>query len=168
MVRERGYSLMEMVVAMAVFGVFLIILTMLTAEMRQYEARLPVNFMRHPQITAVMSRLRQDVHDAWLTNPYPEEFEEYEQGPNLLIVQGMRGGGLQTIIWDFREPGIVKRISYNVGIATTWTARGVPPDFKVQLEAVDVGASEWGTRVMARDRNGRISIDQILQPRAHN
>jgi len=165
-----GYSLLEVVVAMAVFGVFLLILGILTVEMRRQEKRMPVNFLRHPQIAVVVSKLRRDVLDAFGGDPYPKEFQGYTQTPKTLIVQTLQeNGGTQTIIWDFRTPREVHRHAYNVGVSTEWTARGLPED----LSSLDIGAigmkntKAWAVRITAQDSNGRIAIDQIFQPRAH-
>lgn len=167
--RVAGYSLLEVVVAMAVFGVFLLILGTLTVEMRRQEKRMPVNFLRHPQIAVVVSKLRRDVLDAFGGEPYPKEFRGYTQTPKTLIVQSLQeSGGLQTIIWDFRTPGEVHRHAYNFGVATDWTARGLPED----ISALDIGAiglkgeKTWAVRITAQDSNGRTAIDQVFQPRA--
>lgn len=167
---SSGYTLLEVVVAMAVFGIFLLILGMLTVEMRSQEKRMPVNFLRHPQIVTVVSKLRRDVQDAFGPEPYPEAFKEYTQTPQTLIIQSVQqNGGVQTIVWDFRDAGVVKRRAWNVGVATDWTARGVPADFSstFQLEAVEMKGRPYGVRITAHDGEGRIAIDQILQPRAH-
>ena len=66
--RERGFTLMEVVVALTIFGVFIIICAILTKEMMGYEKKMPVNFLMNPQVSAVVSRLRRDVEDA--TAPY--------------------------------------------------------------------------------------------------
>jgi prepilin-type N-terminal cleavage/methylation domain-containing protein len=170
--RAAGYTLLEVIIAMALFGVFILILTMLTAEMRKYEQRLPVNFMRHPQITAVLSRMRQDVLDADIAGMYPDTAgadDEYEQGEKVLIVRVWRMTGAQTVVWDFRKPGEVRRISYNVGQESTWVARGVPPEFSsaIKIDALDLGRA-YATHITATDRNGKLAIDQIYQPRAHH
>jgi len=168
--RTAGYTLLEVVVAMAVFGIFLMILGVLTVEMRAQEKRMPVNFLRHPQIVVVISKLRRDVQDAFSANPYPEVFREYSQSPKMLIVQSVQeSGGVQTIVWDFRTSGEVHRHAYNVGVSTDWTARGLPADFSnsIEVDAVGIPGRPWGVRVTARDGEGRIAIDQILQPRAH-
>lgn len=172
LVRQRlaGYTLLEVVVSMAIFGIFLFVLAILTSEMRAYEKRLPVNFMRHPQISSVLARLRRDVLDAHGADPYPETFKDYTQGPQTLIIESVQpNGGVNTIVWDFSTPGEVRRRAYNVGVATTWRARGVPEDFSRNLvvDAVDIPGRPWGVRITARDGKGRIAIDQILQPRAH-
>lgn len=168
--RVAGYTLLEVVVAMAVFGVFLLILGMLTVEMRSQERRMPVNFLRHPQIAVVVAKLRRDVQDAFGPNPYPESFKEYTQTSQTLIVQSVQeNGGVQTIVWDFREARVVKRRAWNVGVPTDWTSRGLPAEFSstFKLQAVGIPNRPWGVRISAKDGEGRVAIDQILQPRAH-
>ena len=71
------------------------------------------------------------------------------------------------MIWDFSKPGEVLRRSYNVGVKTDWVARGVPPEFAVEIEAVKFAGRPYGVRIVAKDQEGRVAIDQILQPRAH-
>jgi prepilin-type N-terminal cleavage/methylation domain-containing protein len=167
---QRGYTLLEVVVAMAVFGLFLLILGTLTVEMRAQEKRMPVNFLRHPQVVVVVSKLRRDVLDAFGSAPYPESFREYTQTPQTLIIQSVQeSGGVQTIVWDFRTAGEVHRHAYNVGVSTDWTARGLPADFSstFAVGAIEIPGRPWGVRIKARDGRGRIAIDQILQPRAH-
>ena len=61
--RERGFTLLEVIVAMSIFGVFLYIVFSLTSDMRGWEKRLPVNFMRNPQVMSVVARMRRDVMD---------------------------------------------------------------------------------------------------------
>ena len=63
--------MIEVVVTLAIFGTFLAIIVVLTAEMRKNEQRHPINYMAHPEVSAVMARLRKDVLD---TTYYPEEF----------------------------------------------------------------------------------------------
>lgn len=172
MVRRRlaGYTLLEIVVSMAVFGIFLMILIALTSEMNSYEKKLPVNFMKHPQVTAVVSRLRKDVLDATLSNTYPTEWPtanpQYTQTSETLILTSLQeDGSLRTVVWDFREEGIVTRRSYNVGVPTDWIARGLPAQMSV--DSVEFPGRLYGVRLTAKDKKGRIAIDQIFQPRAH-
>lgn len=167
----RGYTLLEVVIAMAVFGMFLLMVTMLTSEMRNLEKRMPVDFMSHPQVAAVLSRLRRDVEDVHGANPYPTNAGSYSQTPQTLILESVQpNGGLQTIVWDFSSPGVAVRHATNVGITTDWTARGLPPEFSNQfaIDAIDIPGRPYGVRVTARDQKGRIAIDQLFQPRAHD
>jgi type II secretory pathway component PulJ len=170
--RERGYSLLEVVVMLAVFGVVLVIFFTLTAELRLWEKRLPVNYMRHPQVAAVMMRLRKDVLDAYMPlGPYVDEEGDYESGEKILIIATLlEEGTVQTVVWDFSKPGVVQRIAYNTGLkAGTWTARGLPVEFskEVGIAAVEFEGRPYGVQIRATDEDGRIAIDQILQPRSH-
>ena len=67
--RTRGYTLMEVVVAMALFGVFLFIIVTLTAEMRRNEKKWPVNFFAHPEVGSVLARMRRDIYDSTVAAP---------------------------------------------------------------------------------------------------
>ena len=163
--RELGYTLMEVVVAMAIFGIFLLITAQLTREMAGYEKRLPVNFLTHPQVSAVLSRLRKDVADA--TSPYyVDSYAMYTQSPTTLILYSLQPSGFaETIVWDFSTPGEARRRAFSVGAPTSsWLARGVP-SFRVADFPVD--GHPDSVRVTAVDEHGHISIDQIFQPRSH-
>lgn len=168
--RQRGYSLLEVVIAMAIFGLFLSILAVLTVEMRGYEERLPVNFMRHPQVISVVARLRRDVLDAHGKSPYRNEHEGYTMSEKTLILESVQANGsVQTVVWDFSTPGEVRRRAWNVGVPTDWVARGLPEDFTsgIVIDAVSIPGRPWGVRIIAKDRKGQTAIDQLLQPRAH-
>lgn len=165
---QRGYSLIEITVAMAIFSTFLAILFILTSEMRKYEQRLPINYTRHPQLSAVVTRLRRDVLDAHGRSPYRNAYEGYAASHKVLILETVQRDGVHTVVWDFGQPGEVHRIDWKVGYKTEWVARGVPKDFdSIQIEPLKTGSdAAWATRVIATDSEGHIVIDQILQPRA--
>lgn len=159
----RGFTLIEIVMVLVVFGVFLMILVQLTADMMFYQRKYPVNFMAHPQIAAVVSRLRRDVAD---TSPpyYPASYGIYTQGPKTLILEVLVDGGVKHVVWDFSKQGEVHRLSYNVGVETEWLARGVP-DF--QVVDFPIPNRPDSVRIQAQDAGGRLAIDQIFQPRPH-
>jgi prepilin-type N-terminal cleavage/methylation domain-containing protein len=166
---QRGYTLLEVVVAMTIFGIFLAVLFQLTAEMRYYEKRLPVNMHRHPQVIAVLARLRRDVLDAHGRTPYKDSYGEYTASRKVLIVETVNAsGGVETVVWDFRTPREVRRRAYIVGNPDDWVARGLPLDFsRLEIEPIRTGTdAAWAARIRATDEKGRIAIDTILQPRA--
>lgn len=173
--RERGFTLIEVVYVLAIFGVFLWMLTVMTEELRRQELRYPIDFMQHPQITAVMSRLRRDVIDAslWLdpqtgskTPMYPSGIATYTQSPNTLIVYTIMGTGFgQTVVWDFGKQGEARRIAYSAGmVISDWVARGVP---KFEISTYEIPNRPYAVRIRARTRKGNLAIDQIFQPRTH-
>lgn len=165
--REKGYTLAEMVVSVAVFGVIVAIFSILAAEMRAHQARLPVNFMRHPQVSAVISRVRRDVQDS--DGDYRKNHDGYTASPQVLIMERLHEtGGVRMVIWDFSEPGVARRREYNVGVVTEWVARGLPVSAKFDVDAIGFPQRPWGVRLKVEDAEGRLAIDQILQPRAHN
>jgi prepilin-type N-terminal cleavage/methylation domain-containing protein len=167
--RQDGYSLLEMVVALAIFGMFCAVLFQLTAEMRFYEKRLPVNYHKHPQVIAVLARMRRDVMDAHGRTPYRNSFGPYTASEKVLIVEIVApAGGVDTVVWDFRTAREVHRIAFHVGVPDQWIARGLPPDFSnVDIEAIRINENAaWATHIVAKDDRGRIAIDTILQPRA--
>lgn len=163
----RGYSLLEVTVSMAVFGIFIAIFFILTADMRRWEKQLPVNLLRNPQMHTVLARLRRDIVDAHGTKPYRNEHAGYTASSQVLIIETLRSDGLRTVVWDFRTPGVAHRREYNVGVPTDWIARGLPKELQAfEIDAVSTNAASWATEIKAKDEKGRLAIHQIYQPRA--
>ena len=81
--RERGFSLIEISVTLALFGLFLLIIAVLTAEMRRSERRFPINFMTHPDVGVVVARLRRDVYDS---KYFPDAWQTYTQSDETPIL----------------------------------------------------------------------------------
>ena len=162
--RKRGYTLMEVVVALAIFGTFLAIIVVLTAEMRRNEQRYPINFMAHPEVGGVMARLRKDVLD---TKYYPSDFQGYQQTPKTLILYTLRQTGFgETVVYDFRTRGEVHRKAFTgAQLNAEWIARGVP-NFEIGSFSLDTGQD--AVRITARDNDNRVAIDEIFVPRPHD
>ena len=162
--RRRGYSLMEVVVTLAVFGMLLLIVTVVTAEMRANEKRYPINYLAHPEVGSVMARLRKDVLD---TKYYPDAFQGYEQTPETLILYTLRQSGFaETVVYDFRTHGAVHRKVFNATEMTgDWVANGVPV-FQKSWLSLDTG--QTAVRITATDDQNRLAIDQIFVSRPHD
>jgi prepilin-type N-terminal cleavage/methylation domain-containing protein len=161
--RERGFTLLEITVALAILGFFLVMSAMLASEMSRYERRMPVNFMSHPQVSALVSRIRRDVEDAAMPY-YPESYETYVQGPDTLILYSLDPTP-KHVVWDFSQKGVARRRVYNVGNMTSeWIARGVP---SVTIGTAQLPGSTDPVRITAYDEHGHLAIDQVFQPRAH-
>jgi prepilin-type N-terminal cleavage/methylation domain-containing protein len=162
--REHGYTLLEIVVTLAVFGIFLFIIVALTADMRANEKRYPVNYMAHPEASAVMARLRKDIFD---TKWYPHDHQGYEQGPQTLLLYTLDQTGFgKTVVYDFRTRGEVHRKEFNATLLINeWVAHGVP-DFHFTDFRLDSG--QIGARITATDEQNRLAIDEIFFPRPHD
>lgn len=162
--RQRGYSLVEMLVVIAVFGGFLMIMVIVTAEMKRVERKWPIDFLTHPDSSAVVARLRKDVADALY---YPTEFEGYTQTPQTLLIYSLqRNGAGYTVVYDFRQRGIVLRKAYSGKVVVEdWTAHGVPA-FLISDYTLDTG--HIAVRLTAVDSGGNLAIDEIFIPRAHS
>jgi prepilin-type N-terminal cleavage/methylation domain-containing protein len=162
--RSRGYTLLEIVVTLAIFGIFLFIIVALTADMRANEKRYPINYMAHPEVNSVMARLRKDIFD---TTYYPATFQSYQQTPKTLILYTLQQTGFgETVIWDLRTEGEVHRKSFNASQQTgDWVARGVP---QFQIGSFTLGSGRDAVRITANDENNRLAIDEIFVPRPHN
>jgi prepilin-type N-terminal cleavage/methylation domain-containing protein len=171
---RRGYTLVETIVVLTIFGGFLLIIFIVTSEMQRMEKKFPVNFVTHPYVSAVLSRLRKDVLDA--TYPYyptavepapiPPPSIPYEQTPETLLLYTLQETGYaQTIVWDFRVTGEVRRKAYSAGaLVSDWVARGVP---KFKIDTVTIPTSPDAVRISAVDSRGRTAVDQVLTPRPH-
>ena len=161
--RQRGYTLMEVVVTLAVFGIFMWIVVVLTADMRANEKRYPVNFMAHPEVGAVMARLRKDIFD---TKYYPATFQDFQQTRRTLILYTLQQTGFgETVIWDLRTHGEVHRKAFNASQQTAdWVARGVP-DFQIGSFSA---SGRDAVRITATDEQGHLAIDEIFIPRPHD
>lgn len=161
---RRGFTLLELIVSMSILTIFLGIVFSLTLEMYGWQKRLPIDYHKHPQIIAVVSRMRRDVQDAHTLTPYYETYKEFKDSEKTLILETVtESGGTQVIVWDFSTPGTALRRAYNVGNYTDWRARGVPVDFTIETEEDAEHADT--VYLQATDKEGRIAIQQVFFPR---
>ena len=162
--RARGFTLMEVVFTIAIFGVFLLIIVSLTMNMRKNEEKYPVNFMTHPEVASVIARLRKDVFD---TKYYPAAFQGYSQSNKTLLLYTLRTSGFaETVVYDFRTNGEVHRKAFNAtSLSSDWVARGVPT---FEIGDYKVLTGQDAVRIKAYDKNGKLAIDEIFLPRAHD
>ncbi|MEA2339882.1 MAG: hypothetical protein QOE82_3889 [Thermoanaerobaculia bacterium] len=160
--RARGYTLMEVVVVLAVFGVFLFIVVTMTAEMRRNEKKWPVNFFAHPEVGSVLARMRRDIYDS---TALLDNFETYSSSPVTLIVYTInQDGTAETVVWDFSKPHEVHRRAYKATLLSSeWMARGLPL-FVTLPESMPSG--QQAVRVRALDGK-KLAIDELFVPRPH-
>jgi prepilin-type N-terminal cleavage/methylation domain-containing protein len=162
--RRRGYTLLEIVVVMALFGVFLFILVTITYEMRRNEKKWPVNFFSHPEVGSVLARMRRDILDS---TSFPDSIDKYSQSPTTLIVYTInQDGTAETVVWDFSQPGEAHRAAYKATLLSSeWRAHEVPI-FVSSLEPLESGDAQQ-VHIRAIDKEGKLAIDEIFVPRPH-
>lgn len=153
---RRGASLVELVVAMAVFGFFLLIIAALSGEFRRADETIRFAWFRHPETISIATRIRRDI---LASSGYPSAFQGMEQEPTRLILDA---GPARTIVWTFGE--IVQRDAWQGStIEATWKARAAPA---FSVDAWETPNGETGVRLIGRDGNGGLIVDQLVIPRA--
>jgi prepilin-type N-terminal cleavage/methylation domain-containing protein len=161
--RARGYTMMEIVITMALFGVFLFIIVTMTAEMRRNEKKWPVNFFAHPEVGSVLARMRRDIYDSTVR---PDNFLTFSSSPLTLIVYTINNDGTaETVVWDFTTPGEVHRKAFKATLLSSeWMAGGLPL-FTATTEPMPSGQD--AIRIQAMDKEKKLAIDELIVPRPH-
>lgn len=165
--RARGYSLMEIVIAMALFGVLLFIIVTLTSEMGRNEKKWPINFFTNPEVGSVLARIRRDVYDSTSLLP---GYDTYTSSPTTLIVYtiSVDRSSAETVVWDFSKPGEVHRKAFRAAqLSSQWDARGVPVFFCPSCSVQESINGEADVHIQAIDKEGKLAIDEIFVPRPH-
>jgi hypothetical protein len=154
--RPRGAGLLELVVAMAVFGIFLLILTSLAGEYRTLDREIRFGWFIHPDDAAVATRMRRDVLDSV---GYPESFGGMEQAADTLLLSGK---GARTVVWDFSD-AFARREEWkgNVRVAS-WTANATR---RFEVAAWSAPDGSTGVRLVGKSEKGGIVVDRIFVPR---
>lgn len=161
--RQRGYSLVEALVTLAIFGIVVMILAGLNMQMTRALRTFPFNYMQHPSVAAVIARVRRDVSD---TVYYPAEFQGWEQTPRTLVLDTVdENGHAYTVVYDFRSAGQAhRRVFTGPQEVSHWIAHAVPA-FRVDSSTV---GEQTAVELTAVDNKGHLAIDQIFVPRPHS
>lgn len=158
----RGFSLIELVVVIAILGVLVMVLASVGSDNTRLERRTKIDMFTHPEKGAVIARVRADVTDA--RRNYPD-FGDYTQTPETLILEKPAPPGVPDVhvVWDFREQGLAKRLEFEGIIQRSeWIARDVP---KYVVGTYEMPSGDFAVRLQAVDSQGRIVVDQIVLPR---
>lgn len=154
--RARGAGLLELVVAMAVFGIFLLILTSLAGEYRRLDRQIRFGWFLHPDDMAVAARMRRDVLDS---RGYPESFGAQEQTPRTLLLAGK---GASTVVWAFEEE-LARREEWKGNVlVSSWRARAAR---RFEVGAWDTPGGATGVHLVGRTAEGRVVVDRLFVPR---
>lgn len=151
-----GSSLIELVVAMAVFGVFLLILTALAGEYRRLDRQLRYAWFVHPDDMAVATRLRRDVLDS---RGYPDSFGTDQQTPTTLLLSR---SAARTVVWRFAESSVRREEWKGAVLVETWTAKATR---RFEIDAWEAPDGATGVHLIGRTDEGRTVVDRVFAPR---
>lgn len=156
-------TLIEVSIGLAIFGVFLLILVSLQAEMVRFDRSVLLKMHDHPDLQSLLSRVRRDVLES--VN-YPLTFDSFSQSPDTLIVSNVEvDGTVNTIVYDFSQDRVATRHLYRAStLSDSWSARGVP---QVRVESFDMPEGVVAVRIKVVSEEGVTIIDRVFQPRIH-
>ncbi|MBI2214637.1 MAG: prepilin-type N-terminal cleavage/methylation domain-containing protein [Acidobacteria bacterium] len=161
--RSAGYTLVEMLVAVALFGIFLTVLVGLQGEFLRHDRSVRVALFSHPAPFAVLARLRRDILDS---RDYPNAEGTWKQTPQTLLLEVESDEGKRrVVVWDFRDGSVARRLEFENGQpVAAWKARAVP---LYDIAIWNAPGGRVGVRVSAKDKEGNAVVDQLVMPRAH-
>lgn len=163
--RRNGYSLVEMVFALAIFSMLILVVVGLENQMLRLDRSMRIKFMVHPDDMAVIARLRRDVVDA---QGYPTSLGRYRQSPTTLILSGRtEEGAIEEVVYDFDTRGLARRLTYSGNQKTgEWVGRGLPK-FRISSFEMPEDAG-LAVRLRGYDSKDQLIVDQIVFPRREN
>jgi len=157
---RRGASLLELLIALSIFGVFLIVIMVLQREAIRFDRQVQIQWKDHVHPSAIAARLERDVREA---SSYPASFLHFTQSSSTLLLRRSGNGPQQTIIYEF-ENGMTRRREYkNESPEHYWEARGVP---RFVVTAITSESGNVGVQLTGIDARSRIIIENAFFPRA--
>lgn len=154
--RVPGFSLVELSVAVAIFGFFLLILAGLDGQLRRLDRSSRMELMTHPENIGVLTRLRRDALDS---RGYPAGFAGELQTPHSLI---LALDPPATAVWKF-DGQVATRTEYSGSeLRMRWRANGVP---RYKVSGYEMPDGSIAVRLVGRDGKDRLIVDEIFLPR---
>jgi len=157
---SRGASLLELLVALSLFGAFLVVIMVLQREVFRFDRELQFQWRDHVHPAAVASRLQRDVRES---SSYPASFLYFTQSSSTLLLRRSGNGPPHTIVYEF-EQGLTRRREYKNDVPENyWEARGVP---QFVVSAITSESGNVGVGLTGIDARSRIIIENAFFPRA--
>ncbi len=147
----------EVVIALAIFGVLLLILTSLQVEFLRFDRDADLRLFDHPQHLAVLERLRRDVQDSV---SYPLMWEGWLQSNTTLI---LRLSEKEVVVWRFEAEEAERLHWLDENLDERWAAHGLP---RFELAAAEVAPDRFGVRLQGYGRDEQLVLEQVVFPRA--
>lgn len=152
--------MIEMVVALAVFGILILISVEIEHELFQAGKTEVVDFFSHPELDAIVVRLRADVLDS---TGYPVSAGAWKQTPTTLLLSIPGKDGTKTAVWDFGHAGEVQRLELHGSTeASSWIARGAP---SFEISSVTMPDGTVAVHLVGTSSDGERIVDRVFAPR---
>jgi len=159
--RQKGYSLIEMLAAMAIFSIFFFVLIGLQREFIRFDHDMRLRMFSHPAPLSVLARLQRDILDS---TSYPTDYQTWSQSATTLLLTVPGKDGSVVVVWDFDTPSAAKRLAFpSGGQVEEWNALAVP---QYEIGSFEMPDGRIAVRVQSYDEQGRLAIDRIILPRA--
>lgn len=162
--RQRGLTLIEVVVVVAIVGIIAVIIVMLERETLVRMRTTKINYFRSPDQVAFLSRFRRDVLDAVDYGGTIDTYSQTEQ-TLILIVSDYATKKRTAVVYDFTKPGDAWRYEYDIDTqkkTSEWVAHGVP---QYKIEPYEADATKSGIHLRAASDDGSPAVDMIVVPR---
>lgn len=156
---RRGFSLLELIIVIAILGIFVIMLAGLERETLNLLRGTDTKRVSLADLEPVIVRLSHDILDAEGYFPNNRDIDGFQQSETTLILRTAAAPGEgDVVVWNFREGG-VRRLTYSGPVMRSeWQWEGT----------VKWNVSSYrGQWVRLRASIGdQPSVDRIWRPRA--
>lgn len=156
--RRRGFSLVEMLVALAILSVFVFIIIGLERGTLALVRDSEVRQTTLTDLDPVLARFGRDVHDAAGYWPNGRALGPYRQSESTLILRLPPDSEGDAVVWDFTDSRVQRIVFEGNTEGTTWVWNG-PAAWNISAYR-----GRW-VRLQA-SIDGRALVDRIWRPRA--
>lgn len=175
MTPQRGFSLVELIVTIAIMGFLIFMLVALQRELVTFDRKLKVDLFSQPNTSAVLHRVRRDVLNAVQYHP-EEPYADYEWSQTTMLLDypldRARGATKSyVVVWDFSEPETAKRIELvDEKIVSEWsTASGARYELNYDYRICSPGfppvcSGPQFIRLLGYDSKGGLVVDEKVAP----
>lgn len=162
---SAGFSLLEIVVVLAILGILIFVLVVSQRETDTYERKHPIDLATLPDKSLVVARVR---HDVWDASELPRRYLDYTFDESTLITRREDRETREqiTVVYDFSARDKVRRIEYgpNDEQRNEWETHGGP---RYHVELMQLGDS-YAIRLKGYATSGQLEVDQMIAPRVNN
>jgi prepilin-type N-terminal cleavage/methylation domain-containing protein len=174
--RQRGFSLVELIVTVAIMGILIFMLVALQRELVTFDRKLKVDLFSQPNTSSVLHRIRRDVLNAQRYHP-EEPYADYEWSETTMLLDyplDRAEGATKSfvVVWDFTEPDLAKRIELvDEKVVSEWSTTSgaryeLNYDYRIcrPTEPLPSCGGPQFIRLLGYDSKGGLVVDEKVAP----